>query len=229
MAYILSIDQSTSATKAVLFDDQAKLKSRMDLPHQQFYPKAGWVEHDPIEIYNNTVKLIGRLTKEFNIGAKDLQCISIANQRETVVAWDKNTEQPLCNAVVWQCLRGEEQCHQLQQQGYAETFRQKTGLLLDPYFSASGLSWILNHYLSAGGGVRYDNVLAGTIDTWLLWKLTNGKVHATDYTNACRSLLFNIHTLSWDEELCSLFGIPMEILPEVMESDHVFGIYQCSG
>jgi len=219
MAYILSIDQSTSATKAVLFDKQAKVKSRMDLPHRQYHPKETWVEHDPIEIYNNTVDLIEKITKENNIKPEALQCISISNQRETVVVWDKRTGLPIYNAVVWQCMRGEKKCRELKQEGHADEFREKTGLIIDPYFSASGLSWIINHYLTSNKGVSCDNLMAGTIDAWLIWKLTDGRVHATDFTNACRTLLFNIKTLSWDKELCAYFNVPPEMLPEVRQSD----------
>ncbi|MBN1996940.1 glycerol kinase GlpK [candidate division KSB1 bacterium] len=223
MLYILSIDQSTSATKAILFDKRAKVKSRIDLPHRQFYPKETWVEHDPLEIYNNTVELIGRITQENNINSEALVCISISNQRETIVAWDKRTGQPIGNAVVWQCMRGEGKCNQLKQAGFGDEFRNKTGLIIDPYFSASGLSWLLKNYLITNKGANYDNILAGTIDSWLIWKLTNGKVHATDFSNACRTLLFNIHTLSWDKELCAHFDIPLVVLPEVKQSDQMYG------
>jgi glycerol kinase len=229
MTYILSIDQSTSATKAVLFDEMAKVISRMDSPHQQFYPRETWVEHDPIEIYNNTVELIGRITKKNNVKPDQLHCISISNQRETILIWDKHTGKPIGNAVVWQCLRGEEKCNQLKQAGHSEEFLNKTGLIIDPYFSASGLSWLLNHYLSSGNETSCENILAGTIDSWLIWKLTDGQVHATDFSNACRTLLFDIHTLSWDKELCAHFEVPPEILPEVRLSDQKFGETDAEG
>lgn len=152
-----------------------------------------------------------------------MQCISISNQRETIVAWDKNSGLPIYNSVVWQCLRGEEKCNELKQKAYEEEFYKKIGPIIDPYFSTSGLNWILNHFLSSWEGKSLENILAGTIDTWLIWKLKNGKVHATDYINTCRTLLFNIHKLSWDRELCAHFDILPEILPQVRHSDQTFG------
>ncbi|MBN1184470.1 MAG: glycerol kinase GlpK [Bacteroidales bacterium] len=221
--YILSVDQSTSATKAVLFDQQAKLVARVNAEHKQIYPKPGWVEHDPEEIFKNTLKVIAGVIKQSGIDASEVKCLSISNQRETVLVWDKNTGKPVYNAVVWQCMRGEKQCNILKAAGHEPMIRQKTGLIIDPYFSASGLSWILNSSEEIKAKAQKGELAAGTIDSWLVWKLTNGEVHATDYSNACRTLLFNIHILQWDNEICKLFSVPMNILPEPKPADAIFG------
>lgn len=192
MNYIISIDQSTSATKAMLFDSQLRLLDRVNVSHQQYYPKAGWVEHDALEIYNNTVKTIELIAKNSIIDASDNVSLAITNQRETVVVWNKITGKPISGAVVWQCTRGAEICKNLQQNGYADIIKEKSGLLIDPYFSASGVQWILDHIPDARELAKRGELLMGTIDTWLIWKLTGGKIHATDYTNASRTLLFNI-------------------------------------
>jgi glycerol kinase len=227
--YILSIDQSTSATKAVLFDQDAKFVARSNAGHKQYYPKPGWVEHDPEEIYENTLKVIEQVIKEAGIDKPDIRCLSISNQRETVVAWDKTTGKPVYNAVVWQCLRGEEKCNELKAKGYDKLVRERTGLIIDPYFSASGLHWILNSDEEIKRKAKQGQLAAGTIDSWLIWKLTNGKVHATDFTNACRTLLFNIHQLKWDNEICSLFDIPANILPSIKPADDIFGYTTAGG
>jgi glycerol kinase len=221
--YILSIDQSTSATKAVLFDQDSRFVARSSAEHRQYYPKPGWVEHDPEEIFENTLKVISEVIKLSGIDQSDIKCLSISNQRETIVVWDKTTGKPVCNAVVWQCLRGESKCNELKAKGYEKLVREKTGLIIDPYFSASGLHWILNSDPEIKQKVQSGKLAAGTIDSWLIWKLTNGKVHATDFTNACRTLLLNINTLKWDDEICSLFDVPVEILPNLKPSDEIFG------
>jgi glycerol kinase len=227
--YLLCIDQSTSGTKAVLFGHKAEFIARANAEHRQYYPKPGWVEHDPEEIFNNTLRVLAKVIKQASLEKGNIACISLTNQRETVLAWDKNTGKPLTNAVVWQCMRGEQQCNRLKAAGHEPMIRQKTGLLIDPYFSASGLSWILNSSDDIKRKVRKGEVLAGTIDSWLIWKLTRGKTHATDYTNACRTLLFNIHTLEWDEKICNLFNIPVSILPEPKPSDELFGYTDAEG
>jgi glycerol kinase len=228
-SYILSIDQSTSATKAILFDNNACFIARADAPHQQFYPAPGWVEHDPEEIFDNTIKVIGNVLKQSGLNSGLIKCLSITNQRETILVWDKATGEPVCNAVVWQCLRGKDKCNELKEGGYEEIIKRKTGLVIDPYFSASGLHWILN----SGSEIKYKagrgELAAGTIDSWLIWKLTGGKVHATDFSNACRTMLFNIHSLKWDEEMCKLFDIPPDILPEIKYADDIFGYTTANG
>jgi glycerol kinase len=221
--YILSIDQSTSATKAVLFGDKCELICRFNVPHRQYYPQAGWVEHDANEIYTNTIKAIRPVLECGKIEENAVCSVAITNQRETAVVWNKQTGEPIHRAVVWQCQRGADICANLIRQGRKELIAKKTGLIIDPYFSASGIQWILDHVAGARTLANEGKLLAGTVDTWLLWKLTEGKVHATDYTNASRTLLFNIHTLDWDDELLSLFTIPRSMMPKAKPCDTVFG------
>lgn len=221
--YILSIDQSTSATKVMLFDSSACLVQRVTLPHRQYYPSEGFVEHDPEEIFNNTIKGMSEVLQLAGKQAADLAAVSITNQRETCLIWDKTTGKPIANAAVWQCQRGAEFCTKLIGAGEAPGIRQKTGLIADPYFSASKLRWIINHTPGAKERARNGGLLLGTIDSWLIWKLTNGKVHATDFSNACRTMLFNINTLQWDSELIALFDLYPCMFPEVKFSDEIFG------
>jgi len=221
--YVIAIDQSTSATKALLFDERCNLISRFDVPHKQYYPKSGWVEHDAEEIYSNTLKAISSLLENTRIEQDSHFSLAITNQRETVVVWDKFTGHTVYNAVVWQCRRGAAICQELKDKGYSDIVKEKSGLLLDPYFAASGAKWILDNVKGARDTAEKGNLLMGTIDSWLIWKLTEGKVHATDYTNASRTLLFNIHTLSWDDDLLRLFTIPKNMMPQVHPCDYVFG------
>lgn len=221
--YIISVDQSTAATKAVLFNEKCEFIYRETIPHKQHYPQAGWVEHDAEEIYINTLKAVKMVVERGSIPADATCSLAITNQRETCVVWNKETGKPIHHAVVWQCQRGVEICNNLVKKGYAELIKQKSGLIIDPYFSASGLQWILDNVEGARNLAEKGKLLAGTIDAWLLWKLTEGKVHATDYTNASRTLLFNIHTLDWDDELLSLFSIPRSMMPEVKPCDSIFG------
>lgn len=227
--YILSIDQSTSGTKAVIFNQHAELVGRANKEHRQYYPKPGWVEHDPEEIFQHTVQVIKEVVELSGVPQTAIRCISLTNQRETVVVWDKKTGKPVHNAVVWQCMRGEKQCNELKQKGHEDSIRKKTGLLIDPYFSASGLSWILKNDPNLKSRAESGELAAGTIDTWLIWKLTGGKSHMTDFSNASRTLLFNIHTLEWDGEICALFNVPPNILPEVKPSDAIFGTTTAQG
>ena len=220
---IIAIDQSTSATKAILFNEKCELLYRVNVDHEQFYPQTGWVEHDPEEIYLNTVKAIRTLVENMRPEVLASYSLAITNQRETVVVWNKFTGKPIYKAVVWQCQRGAAICNELKEKGYAGLFQQKSGLLIDPYFSASGVKWILDHVEGARIAAERGDLLMGTIDSWLIWKLTDGKVHATDYTNASRTLIFNIHTLDWDDELLGLFTIPRSMTPKVLPCDSVFG------
>lgn len=221
--YIIAIDQSTSATKAILFNNHCELLHRVNIPHEQYYPVAGWVEHDAEEIYRNSVKAIRLLMEKAPQADTATFSLAITNQRETVLVWDKQTGKPVYNAVVWQCQRGAAICNELKEKGYSEIFKERSGLLIDPYFSASGVRWILDHVEGARREAEAGNLLMGTIDTWLIWKLTGGAVHTTDYTNASRTLLFNIHTLNWDAELLRLFDIPAAMLPEAKPCDSFFG------
>ena len=220
--YIIAIDQSTSATKAMLFNEQCEMLRRVNKAHQQYYPKAGWVEHDAEEIYNNTLWVVKELLKDDNLEENNYS-LAITNQRETVVVWDKTTGKPVCNAVVWQCMRGAEICNQLKEAGYGKMVQEKSGLLIDPYFSASGAKWILDHVAGAREKAEKGDLLMGTIDAWLIWKLTDGRVHATDCTNASRTMLMNIHTLEWDDDLLRLFTIPRTMMPEIRACDSTFG------
>ncbi len=217
---IIAIDQSTSATKALLFDDQCRLLARASVDHRQYYPQTGWVEHDAEEIYRNMVEAIRQL-----VTPADDACYSLAitNQRETAVVWNKLTGKPIARAVVWQDTRGAECCRELRSLGYAKCVMEKSGLLIDPNFSASGIKWLLDHVEGAREQAQKGELLMGTIETWLIWKLTGGRVHATDYTNASRTMLFNIHSLQWDAALLQLFDIPRSMMPEVKACDAIYG------
>lgn len=220
---IIAVDQSTSATKAMLFSEDFQLVCRSNVPHKQYYPKTGWVEHDPLEIYDNVLIAIRDLFEKNQITQEDQYSLCITNQRETVVVWNKVTGNPVCNAVVWQDLRGDSICKDLVANGFSKSVKEKSGLIIDPYFSASGVKWILDNVEGARKAAEQGDLLMGTIDSWLIWKLTEGQVHATDHTNASRTLLFNIHKLAWDEDLLALFTIPASMLPKILPCDSVFG------
>ena len=219
--YIIAIDQSTSATKAMLFSEKCEMLQRVNVEHRQYYPKAGWVEHDAEEIYNNVLTAVRELMRGGDMDAN--YSLAITNQRETVVVWDKNTGHPVCNAVVWQCMRGVDICNNLKAQGYGPLVMEKSGLLIDPYFSASGVKWILDNVEGARQKAEDGELLMGTMESWLIWKLTDGERHVSDYTNASRTMLMNIHTLQWDDELLNLFTIPRSMMPELLPCDSNFG------
>lgn len=229
MKHTLAIDQSTSATKAMLFDEQAALVARISVDHKQYYPKPGWVEHDPEEILQNTYKAVALLLEKSQIAPADVTSVAITNQRETVVVWDKRTGKPVYNAVVWQCNRGTQICEELIAHGHEPLVTVKTGLIINPYFSASGVKWILDNVTGARAAAVQGHLLMGTIDSWLIWNLTNGKVHATDYTNASRTLLFNIHTLDWDSELLEMFTVPASMMPKALPCDGQYGTTTMNG
>ncbi|MBR1411987.1 MAG: glycerol kinase GlpK, partial [Prevotella sp.] len=216
---IIAIDQSTSSTKALLFDEQCRIVARTNVDHKQYYPQTGWVEHDAEEIYQNMVKAISQLPFQ----EEAVYSIALTNQRETAVVWNKLTGKPIANAVVWQDTRGAELCRQLRAEGRADMVMAKSGLLIDPNFSASGVKWLLDHIEGARQQAQRGELLMGTIETWLVWRLTAGQVHATDYTNASRTMLFNIHTMQWDDDLLALFDIPRSMMPEVMPCDAIYG------
>jgi len=223
MKSILAIDQSTSATKALLFEPGGRLVDKVSIEHRQYYPQPGWVEHDADEIYRNTLAALRSLIEKNNIRAADVYCLSITNQRETVVVFDRETGRPLYHAIVWQCRRGDSICRRLLEAGQGDIVRQKTGLKIDTYFPASKLTWLFENEPAIREQVRSGQALIGTIDAYLIYRLTGGKVFASDHTNACRTLLFNIQTLSWDQELCDLFDVPLSALPELRESSAEFG------
>ncbi|MGX8689761.1 MAG: FGGY family carbohydrate kinase [Bacteroidaceae bacterium] len=221
MRYIITIDQRTSSSKALLFDEKLNLIDVKIIPHRINHPKQDWVEADAEEIYVNTVAAIKQLDLPKDEDAEF--SVSLVNQRETVVVWDKKTGKPVYPAVMWQCRRGAAFCQELIDKGYEATIRERTGLIPDTYFSASGVKWILDNIQSVRERAERGDILLGTIDTWLIWKLTGGKSHVTDYSNASRTLLFNINTLEWDPDILRVFTIPASMLPETKPSDSVFG------
>lgn len=229
MKYTLAIDQSTSATKAMLFDENAVLVARSSVDHNQYYPQPGWVEHNAEEILCNTYQATQEVLKQMPASASSIKSIAITNQRETVVVWDKRTGKPVYNAIVWQCNRGAAICDQLIALGHEPSVTVKTGLIINPYFSASGVKWILDNVDGARANAEAGHLLMGTIDTWLIWNFTNGRNHTTDYTNASRTLLFNIHTLDWDNELLSLFTIPRSMVSIALPCDAHFGTTTLNG
>lgn len=217
---IISIDQSTSATKALLFDSDCRLVKQVGVPHKQYYPQPGWVEHDAEEIYRNCLDAMSQLP----LAADDPDLsVAITNQRETVVVWERATGRPIAHAVVWQCTRGRDICDQLVRDGHAALIKERSGLIVDPYFAASGAKWLLDNVEGARAKAEAGELCFGTIETWLIFKLTGGRVHATDYTNASRTMLFNVHTLDWDDELLALLTIPRSMMPEPRPCDALFG------
>jgi glycerol kinase len=229
VTHILAIDQSTSATKAVLFDGEGKVHDRAIREHRQIYPRPGWVEHDAEEIWRNTIAVLEEVAERSGSRVSSLACLSIANQRETFVVFDRATGKPLHNAIVWQCRRGDGVCEQLRSQGHEELVRGMTGLKLDTYFSGSKLKWLISENPDLASRLRNGDALIGTIDTYLIYRLTNGKVFATDHTNASRTLLFDVQHLRWDEDLCTLFDVSAGALPDVRESSARFGETDVAG
>jgi glycerol kinase len=221
--FILSLDQGTSSSRSILFNKEGNLVGSEQTEFKQFYPKAGWVEHDPLDIWNSQIKTAKDLIQKQNIDLSEIGAIGIANQRETIILWDKNTGEPVYRAIVWQDKRTADLCKKLTQDGWAEYIKKNTGLIIDSYFSATKIHWILNIVPGIKERAQKGEILAGTIDTWLAWKLTAGRLHITDYSNASRTMLFNIHRLDWDENLLELFEIPRQILPEVRMSSEIYG------
>lgn len=222
-SYFLTIDQGTSGTKALIFGTNGKLVGRSDKSHKQFYPNPGWVEHDPEEIYKNMLEVMKQVMNQVHITSKDIICISISNQRETALIWNKNTGKPVMNAIVWQCQRGEQICETLFREGFGPKIKNKTGLVLSPYFSAAKTKWIIDNCVKNNPEIERESLIFGNVDSYLMWKLSGGKIHATDYSNASRSQLFNIHTLEWDNELLDIFNLTAGMMPEVKSSNAVFG------
>lgn len=221
--YILALDQGTTSSRCILFDGGGNICSMAQKEFTQYYPNPGWVEHDPMEIWSSQLAVATEAMARLNVKAADIEAIGITNQRETTIVWDAQTGQPVYPAIVWQCRRTAERIDRLTEDGFDRTVRAKTGLVPDAYFSASKIEWILEHVDGARQKAEDGKLLFGTVDTWLIWQLTKGSVHVTDYTNASRTMLFNIHTLTWDEELLSYFHIPESMLPQVKPSSCIYG------
>lgn len=221
--YILALDQGTTSSRAILFDHRGNVVSSAQKDFRQIYPKAGWVEHDPLDIWATQSGVIKEVVEKASVKPDDIKAIGITNQRETTVVWDKNTGTPVYNAIVWQCRRTAGICQRMKDEGLGEYISENTGLIIDAYFSATKIKWILDNVEGAREKAAKGDLLFGTIDTWLIWKLTSGKIHATDYSNASRTMLFNIKSLEWDEKLLEYLDIPRVMLPEVMPSSGIFG------
>ena len=220
--YIMALDQGTTSSRAILFDKSGKIFHTAQQEFTQYFPESGWVEHNADEIWSSILAVIAGVLSEKNIVAEQIEGIGITNQRETTVVWDKNTGKPIYNAIVWQSRQTAEICRELKENGYNDLFRDKTGLLIDAYFSGTKVKWILDNVKGAREKAERGDLLFGTIDTWIVWKLSNGKRHVTDYSNASRTLMYNIHELKWDEELLSILGIPASMLPEVRPSSEIY-------
>ena len=229
MKYILALDQGTTSSRVALVNEQEKIETILSREFPQIYPAEGWVEHDPMEIWSSQYGVMMETVAKSGVSPQDIAAIGITNQRETTIVWDKNTGKPVYNAIVWQCRRTAEQIVELKNKGLTDMIRAKTGLIPDAYFSASKIKWILDHVDGARERAKKGELLFGTVDTWLVWKLTEGKAHVTDITNASRTMLFNIDALDWDDELLALFDIPREMLPKVKSSGEVFGYTNIGG
>lgn len=221
--YIMALDLGTTSCRCIIFDKNGRICSAAQKEFTQYFPQPGWVEHDAEEIWATQTGLMYEAMSKIDITINEIAGIGITNQRETTVLWDKETGRPVHKAIVWQCRRTAGYCDELKKLGMAEFFRSKTGLVLDAYFSATKLRWLLDNVTGARERAEKGELLFGTVDSWIIWKLTGGKVHVTDYSNASRTMLFNIHTLKWDEEILRVLKIPQQILPEVKPSSHVYG------
>jgi len=221
--YILALDQGTTSSRAILFDKKGTIISVAQKEFTQYFPKPGWVEHDPLEIWSTQAGVATEAITKHGLDAKSIAAIGITNQRETVLVWDKNTGEPVYNAIVWQDKRTADYCDKLKNEGHEKTVTEKTGLVIDAYFSGTKVKWILDNVEGAREKAEAGELLMGTIDTWLIWKFTNGENHVTDVSNASRTLIFNINTMSWDDELLALLNIPKSMLPDVKQSSEVYG------
>ncbi|MFD2640208.1 glycerol kinase GlpK [Piscibacillus salipiscarius] len=221
--YILALDQGTTSSRAILFNKNGEIVDIAQQEFEQFFPKPGWVEHDANEIWNSITNCMAEVIRKAEIVPSQIASIGITNQRETTVVWDRRTGNPIYRAIVWQSRQTEDICHDLREQGYQDLFNRKTGLLLDPYFSGTKVKWILDHVDGAREKAGNGDLLFGTIDSWLVYKLTGGEQHVTDYSNASRTLMFNIYDLDWDDELLDILSVPRNMLPEVRQSSEVYG------
>lgn len=221
--YIMSLDQGTTSSRCILFDRKGNIASIAQKEFTQIYPEPGWVEHDPMEIWSSQIGVVSEAMAKIGATAVDIAGIGITNQRETTIVWDRHTGMPVHNAIVWQCRRTAGICENLKSEGYEEIIKRRTGLILDAYFSGTKVKWILDNVPGARVEAEKGNLLFGTVDTWLIWNLTKGNVHVTDYSNASRTMLFNIHELEWDKEILDILGIPESMLPEVKPSSMIYG------
>ena len=222
--YVMALDAGTTSNRCILFDQKGRMCSVAQREFHQYFPKPGWVEHDADEIWSSMLGVAVEAMNKLNITPDQVAAIGITNQRETTIIWDKNTGEPVYHAIVWQCRRTSEYCDQLKEKGLTEKFRQKTGLMIDAYFSGTKVKWILDNIPGAREKAEAGDLLFGTVETWLIWKLTKGKVHVTDYSNAARTMLFNINTLEWDDEILEELGIPKSMLPQARPSSEVYGM-----
>ena len=227
--YMLALDQGTTSSRAILFDHERNIHAVSQLEYSQLYPREGWVEHDPLEIYSSQSGVMAEVIAQSGINPNEIAAIGIANQRETTILWDKETGRPIYNAIVWQCRRTAPIIDDLLEQGLGDKLREKTGLVPDAYFSGTKIKWILDHVEGARERAERGEILFGTVDTWLVWKLTGGRAHVTDRTNASRTMIYNIHTLDWDDELLAALNIPRAMLPEVKDSSGIFGHISLGG
>ena len=221
--YILSFDAGTTSSRAIIFNKKGQIINVAQKEFQQIYPKAGWVEHDPMEIWASQSGVAREVLEKSAIRPDQIVGIGITNQRETTIVWDKNTGKPIYNAIVWQCRRTASYCERLKEKGWIDKIRDKTGLVVDAYFSATKIAWILDNVEGAREKAERGDLLFGTVDTWLVWNLTRGKVHVTDYSNASRTMLFNIKDLKWDDEILDVLNIPKAMMPEVKDSSCIYG------
>lgn len=221
--YLMALDQGTTSSRCILFNKQGHIINSAQMEFTQIFPKPGWVEHDPMEIWSSQLAVLTEAKARGGIEASDIAAIGITNQRETTIVWDKNTGKPVYNAIVWQCRRTAEYCDELKAKGLEKTIKDKTGLVIDAYFSGTKVRWILENVEGARERAEKGELLFGTVDSWLVWKLTKGRRHITDYSNASRTMLFNIHTLEWDDEILKEMNIPKSMLPEVKPSSHIYG------
>ncbi len=226
--YIMALDQGTTSSRCILFNQSGNVISVAQKEYPSSYPQSGWVEQNPMDIWSTQISVAQEALYKIGATYQDIAAMGITNQRETTIVWDKNTGKPIYNAIVWQCRRTAPYCDALKQKGLSTLFREKTGLMIDAYFSATKIRWILENVPNAKAEAEKGNLLFGTIDTWLIWNLTKGAVHATDYSNASRTMLFNIHTLSWDDEILQELGIPKKMLPKVFPSSYIYGTTDAS-
>jgi len=222
--YVLALDQGTTSSRAILFDSRGNVVGMVNQEFPQIYPRPGWVEHDPYDILESQVSVAKKLLRTVNVEPNQIAAIGITNQRETTIVWDKKTGKPVYNAIVWQCRRTASMCDELKAQGLADLIKRKTGLVIDAYFSATKLKWILQNVPGVLEKAKKGEIAFGTVDSWLIWNLTGGKVHATDVSNASRTMLFNVSDLRWDEELLDMFNVPRSVLPQVFPSSHIYGV-----